>query len=58
MAWSQSAIDDRCPVGPVKDEQSHNLIRRIHWAADSHGRTQQRTLDEALLELLAEWEQF
>ena len=58
MAWSQSVMADRCPVGPVKDEQSHNLAGRIHWAADSHGRNQQRAPDEALQELLAEWEQF
>ena len=58
MAWSQGAIDDYGPVGPVQEEQSQNLTRRIHWAQDPHGRNQQRTLDEALLELLAEWEQF
>ena len=58
MAWSAGAIDGQCPVGPVNKEQSHDAPDRTHVTPDSHRRNPHRTLDEALLELLADWEQF
>jgi hypothetical protein len=57
MAWSQDVGDEHCLVGPVKDERSRDLSRRFQWAPDLGGSHSHRTLDEALQELLAEWEQ-
>jgi hypothetical protein len=58
LAWSQDVDEEDLPVGPVKEERSRDLAQRIDRARDSSGRDAQRTLDEALQELLAEWEQF
>jgi hypothetical protein len=44
--------------GPLREDHQHVSTHGTRWALDPHGRQQQRTLDEALQELLAEWEQF
>jgi len=57
-ASSQDAEGDQCPVGPLRDDHPpHDMIRRFQWAADARGAHAHRALDEALRELLAEWEQ-
>jgi hypothetical protein len=57
LARSQEVDDDRCRVGPVKEEPSREVTGRFRWASDSRGPHAFRTLDEALHELLAAWEQ-
>ena len=57
VAWSGSAVGDQYLVGPLREERSGNLTPRIDGTTGMHGRTHQRTLDQALQELLAEWEQ-
>ena len=39
------------------EERSGHLTPRIDGITGMHGRTHQRTLDQALQELLTEWEQ-
>jgi hypothetical protein len=45
-------------VGPLIEDHVRNLTQRVDWAPHSRDSQSHRTLDEALHELLAEWEQF
>jgi len=57
-ASSEEHVDDQCPIGLVEEEQLYSQTSHRELAEASRSRDKQRTLDEALLELLAEWEQF
>ena len=57
LAWSPDVDDDQRRVGPVKEQSSREVTGRFPWASDSRGPRALRTLNEALYELLAEWEQ-
>jgi hypothetical protein len=49
-------LDDHSLVSPTTEQQSHHVSRHTDSALDRRGRSRQRTLDEALQGLLAEWE--
>lgn len=54
---SEDVHEKQLPVGPVEDETIRDPSRHVTGSLNAHGRNAHRTLDEALQEFLAEWNQ-